>query len=594
MKLGSNFILALFVLLFGIFSSGLFANSSPPAVHQAGLQKTSHQNILILHSYDPGYEWTKEFQAGISDAFDSSNKTVKLSIEYMDTKRLVNQEYFQVYDNYLDEKYRNYHFDGILVTDDRALQFLNSSMVESLKGVPTVAAGISDLEVSLTDTTDKGTILNERDYIAENLALIAKLRPNLKKLYYLTDESVSSVLIHSVFMNEAKKYTDIEIVEIKGITLADAESLLSKISPDDAVILTHFNTEIDNNIYHGYTKTALTLSSASRAPIFVYWGFYLKGDVLGGYVNRSYSLGIKMVDILGKQLPDPIQISISPEVDSPAVFIHSALKKYGISERALPKDSVIIGKPISFWTRNYEILLSLGAVIVLLICVIGVLSLSLKRKREMIRKDRKIVALQNQTLHVQKNLINVLGDSIETRSGETGNHVKRVATLSSHLAKLAGLSHREREVIEIISPMHDVGKIGIPEAILNKPGKLSPEEWKLMQTHAKLGYNLLHNDEGDIMNLASVVALEHHERWDGKGYPDGKAGEEIHIFARITAIADVFDALRSRRCYKEAWPIESVIEYFKENRGTQFDPNLIDLFLDHIEEFKAIRVKYPD
>lgn len=191
-------------------------------------------------------------------------------------------------------------------------------------------------------------------------------------------------------------------------------------------------------------------------------------------------------------------------------------------------------------------------------------------------------------------MINVLGEAIETRSGETGNHVKRVAKMSSLLGRLYELPKSEYQLLEVISPMHDVGKIGIPEAILDKPGKLTPEERTIIETHTIMGYKLLMSGDGEIMQSAARIALEHHERWDGKGYPNQLKGEEIHIFARITAIVDVFDALMSKRCYKEAWPLERVIELFKQERGQQFAPNLSQLFLDNIYSFIDIRLEYPD
>jgi len=142
--------------------------------------------------------------------------------------------------------------------------------------------------------------------------------------------------------------------------------------------------------------------------------------------------------------------------------------------------------------------------------------------------------------------------------------------------------------------MHDIGKVGIPDSILHKPGKLDEKEWKIMKTHSKLGYNMLKHSQRDILKTAAIVAHEHHEKWNGKGYPKGLAGEKIHIYGRITAIADVFDALGSDRCYKKAWKLDKIIELFQEERGQSFDPNLVDLFLGNIEKFLEIRSKYID
>ena len=144
------------------------------------------------------------------------------------------------------------------------------------------------------------------------------------------------------------------------------------------------------------------------------------------------------------------------------------------------------------------------------------------------------------------------------------------------------------------SPMHDIGKIGIPDSILNKNGKLDADEWEVMKTHAQLGYDILKNSKREILQAAGIVSYTHHEKWDGSGYPRGLKGDDIHIFGRITAIADVFDALGSERVYKKAWPLEKILELFNEEKGKHFDPNLIDVFMNNLDEFLEIKEKYKD
>ncbi|PCK31536.1 DUF3369 domain-containing protein [Pseudoalteromonas piscicida] len=194
----------------------------------------------------------------------------------------------------------------------------------------------------------------------------------------------------------------------------------------------------------------------------------------------------------------------------------------------------------------------------------------------------------------QKELSYILGEAVEKRSKETGSHVKRVAHYSMLLAQLYGLSHYQAEIIKLASPLHDIGKISIPDHILNKPGKLTDDEWLIMQTHAQQGYEILKNSTNEILQCGALIAYQHHEKWDGSGYPQGLKGEQINIVGRITALADVFDALGSARCYKPAWPLEKVIKLLNEENGKQFEPKLIDLFLNNLEQFIEIRDKYPD
>jgi len=209
------------------------------------------------------------------------------------------------------------------------------------------------------------------------------------------------------------------------------------------------------------------------------------------------------------------------------------------------------------------------------------------------------VAFENIELHqdieeTQREIVYMLGEAVETRSKETGNHVKRVAEISKLLALDIGLSAEEAEVVRLASPMHDVGKIGIPDAILNKPGKHTPEEWATMQTHAQLGYDMLKNSKRRILRAGAIIARDHHEKWTGGGYPRNLKGEDIHIYGRISAVADVFDALGSDRCYKKAWPMEKVIDLFKEERGRHFDPQVVDSLLNNLDRVIAICDHFAD
>ncbi|WP_406609169.1 HD domain-containing phosphohydrolase [Agarivorans sp. JK6] len=210
-----------------------------------------------------------------------------------------------------------------------------------------------------------------------------------------------------------------------------------------------------------------------------------------------------------------------------------------------------------------------------------------------------VVALENIRLNEvistnQKEVLYRLGEIVETRSKESGMHVRRVALFTALLAELLDLPAMKVEQLKLASPLHDVGKVAIPDAILHKPGKLTPEEWEVMQTHAAIGENMLKDSNIEVMQLASEIAGSHHEKWDGSGYPRGLKGEEIPISGRLTAIADVFDALGSIRCYKNAWNDQEIIEYLEQQRGKQFDPQLVDALLNNFARFVKIRDKYQD
>ena len=184
----------------------------------------------------------------------------------------------------------------------------------------------------------------------------------------------------------------------------------------------------------------------------------------------------------------------------------------------------------------------------------------------------------------QREIIHILGEVSEYRSEETGDHIQRVAEISYMLAKFLGLPEDESERIRLAAPMHDLGKVGIPDAILNKPGRFTDDEYTIMKTHSEIGYNMLHNSKRKLLRFAAEIARSHHERWDGRGYPKGIAGEDIPLAGRICSVADVLDALSSPRCYKQPWPEDKVKEEFQKQRGGQFQPELVDVLMEHWDE----------
>ena len=182
-----------------------------------------------------------------------------------------------------------------------------------------------------------------------------------------------------------------------------------------------------------------------------------------------------------------------------------------------------------------------------------------------------------------------LARAIEMHDAETGEHIDRMASVAAFLARKVGLDRDRVLLLRVAAPMHDVGKVATPDGILRKQGPLTPEEREEMQRHTTVGYQILADSESELLHLAATIALTHHEHWDGSGYPQGLVGERIPIEGRITAVADVFDALLSDRCYRPALPVEEAVEVMREGRGTHFDPRIVDALLDHLEEALSLR-----
>jgi putative two-component system response regulator len=205
------------------------------------------------------------------------------------------------------------------------------------------------------------------------------------------------------------------------------------------------------------------------------------------------------------------------------------------------------------------------------------------------------VELRNQELkESQEEIIECLGYAAEFRDSETGMHTIRVGHYAQCLAKAMGMSDAEAEHLLYAAPMHDVGKIGIPDKILLKPGRLDGKEWETMKQHTTIGEKILSRSKNTLLQQAGIIAINHHEKWDGTGYPNGLKGTDIHLYGRIVAIVDVFDALTMERPYKKAWSTESALELIKGQSGKHFDPSLVELFINSLPAILEIKDTYTD
>lgn len=205
------------------------------------------------------------------------------------------------------------------------------------------------------------------------------------------------------------------------------------------------------------------------------------------------------------------------------------------------------------------------------------------------RVNRTEQRLLSELESTQMEMIHILTELMESTSDETGKHIRRVAEYSRLLAQYhPSLSEEDARTIFHASPMHDIGKVLIPERILHKAGRFTEEEFEVMKTHTTKAHKFLCSSNRRILKAADIIAHEHHEKWDGSGYPRGLAGDKIHLYGRIVALADVFDALMHKRVYKEAWTLEATVDYIISHRGSHFDPELVDIFKEHLNEFIEI------
>jgi len=326
----------------------------------------------------------------------------------------------------------------------------------------------------------------------------------------------------------------------------------------------------------------------------------LRGILVDEYKVKAATDGARALKICARSLPDLILLDVMmPEMDGYEVC------------RRLKADDATKGVPVIFVTAKSEVEdeahgFELGAVDYITKPVspplvrarvqtqLALYDQNRVLERKVLERTAEIRMLNQEIEDTQKEVVFTMGAIGETRSRETGNHVKRVAEYSKLFALHYGLPEEEAELIKMASPMHDIGKVGIPDSILNKPGRLTAEEFDHMKKHAELGYEMLRHSSRPILKAAATLAYEHHEKWNGKGYPRGLKGEDFHIYGRITAIADVFDALGSDRCYKKAWDDDRIFTLLREERGEHFDPQMVDIFFEQLDSFLEIRRQYRD
>ena len=217
-----------------------------------------------------------------------------------------------------------------------------------------------------------------------------------------------------------------------------------------------------------------------------------------------------------------------------------------------------------------------------------------ERTADLRKSLKETVAAQQKTYEAHVDTLHRLAVAAEFKDHNTAEHIKRMSSYCNVLATKLHLSPEEAELLTITSTMHDIGKIGIPDDVLLKPGKHTPEELKVMKQHTIIGANILHASPSKLLQYGEIIALTHHEKWDGSGYPNGYAGKEIPLWGRISAVGDVFDALTSERPYKKAFSNKDALSIMKEGRGKHFEPQLIDLFMDNLDEVYTIQDMYKD
>lgn len=549
------------------------------------------KEVVVIHAYQRDYKQTEILEKGIKEAFADADTSVKIRYEYLDALNYYSATYFTNYAMMLAEKYKDVPVDGIILCNDDALDFYIAHGTTIFgEQVPVVATSIN--AVSSHKPFPKGiTVVEERPNFKKTIqvALEQNKTSDVKRLHFILDNTTTGRSMRDELASVVKTfYSDYEAYYYNTLSPSALKTLLDKTGASDVFFYVLYSRDQMGQAYF-YEDVAAYIIDGTEHPVYVFWDFFLETGAVGGYVVDSAFYGRAAADYLldawmGRPLPEVVY---ERESGHYYAFDHQVVQAFDIEP--LPEGARLFNAPQSYFERNKYVLVVFVPLTLVLLVIIALLTFGFRQKQSAFEKEKTIHALNVKMMAAQKDIISFLGDIVETRSMETGDHVKRVAKVSGFVGRHCGLSDEAAHRLEMISPMHDVGKIVIPERILQKPGKLTVTEFDEMKTHTVVGHDLLSKSDQPILNEAAVVALEHHERWDGNGYPSGKSGEDIHIFARITSIADVYDALRSERVYKKAWDRQSAVDLLAKERGKAFDPALVDVFLAHVDEIESLR-----
>ena len=553
---------------------------------------SAQQTILIIHSYTPGYIWTADMNQAIIDTFKEQAPSSLMRFEFMDTRNHFDSNYLSSLALLFANKYAHAQPDGIIATDDNALFFMRTYGADLFPGVPVVATGINNANAPEPFSNIRSIIAEKADHLSTLQQAIA-LFPNLRTVHVIADSSKASESVLEeiqIVAEQLPKHIDVQYTT--ALTLEELKAFASARKPDEIIyLLPHIKTIGGQYFRHRAVERAL--AKVSPVPIIVSWSIQMDTGVLGGRLLSPYSLGRQAAFALNTVLLGRPVIPLQNDAAIySTVYDFNALREFGIDSKRLPANATLINRPESFIQQHFKALIPSAAIILVLSLILFLTYKNLQKQLVLQKNHQHIIKLDKEVIETQREIVATLGEVIEARSQETGGHVQRVASVSRFLGEQVGIDDDHLELLEAASPMHDVGKIGVPDAILNKPGKLTPEEFEIIKTHTTIGQEILNRSNRELLKIAADIAHQHHERWDGKGYPNGLRGKEISIYARITMLADVYDALSSERCYKKAWPEEKVLGYIASERAKAFDPELVDIFLGNIDTIRSIRNQY--
>jgi len=518
------------------------------------------RKVLILHSYNERFSWVRAINQGLGAGLTGA--AWDLWYEDLDAKNLPLDFDLSTYDQLMARKYTGRQFDLIITVDDTAYQYFLRTRQTIFGGARALALGMN----AAPEVRQPGiSYLIENPDFVQTIDRALVQQPRAETVHIVLDRSITGQLVRRQI--EAATYRrSVRFDWIDAGTGAQIEARTAAVPPGDVLIFGVFFDPSEG--YQSNDRILARIRATARVPVYGFWDFSLDQGAFGGFLYSGQALGTQGAGMARDLLLGGAPALYRDETLSAWTFDWTQAQAAGLGPEVFPEGTRWIHRPDDFWQINQGAAVAFGVVFLVLAGFTVLIFFNLRAQRTLVAYGESVIATQRELMHN-------LGNVIENRSDETASHVQRITVLGLFLADLAGLGKELRDQLEVCAPMHDIGKVGIPDSILKKPGILTPEEYEVMKTHTTLGYSIFRSSPNPMIQAAARIALEHHEHWNGRGYPQGKAGEEIDLLARIVSIVDVCDALLAERTYKEAWAPARVRQFLNEGSGSMFDPQLV-------------------
>lgn len=552
-------------------------------------------NILLLHSYAPDYPWTRQSHEAILAEFKKASHTIRYRVEYMDTKHVFTTGYLNRLKELYEIKYKDILFDGIIATDNNALNFLTHHRNSLFSGIPIVASGINSGRMEPKELSDIHIIPEVACHL-KTLEEALRLQPDAEKIHIIVDNSSTGVALRQEIETALSVLGQvIPITFVPPMPLADLEAYVAKRSPKEILYLLAYFRDGAGQVLHHDTAPR-RLSRVAPNPIYVAWDFQMNTGVLGGCLANAPSQGTMAAQTLLHLLDGG---SVPPRHASPEELNHwffdaTAMTRFGIHTDQLPENAILLNRPQTLYETHKPIIQMAASIIFVLVAVIVLLLTNQIKQQTILWKDREIQALNREVIDTQRELVTTLGDTPASCSGQTADSNRAIFRIYRFIGEKKGFTEEEVELLQAVSALQDAGNIMAETALFQTPEEWTEEEFRNLRAQLAMEMPLSRSTEEDLRDTATTIRLQYHERWDGSGYPYGLKGEAIHLFARIICLVNVFDSLTSPRTYKEAWPQEKAVAFIRKEKGGMFDPDLVDLFLDHLPEINELQKEKTD